>query len=105
MRFLPPLAATATGDIEFDGDEGARARPMTTTISSLREIGVAVSDDGRGGLPFTVHATGDVPAGRSSSTPPHPAIRQWAVAQCAPLPQGVTVVHRGSAIPRCRIST
>ena len=100
MRFLPPLAATATGDIEFDGDEGARARPMTTTISSLREIGVAVSDDGRGGLPFTVHATGDVPGGTIELDASASSQFVSGLLLSAPrFRKGVTVVHRGSAIP------
>jgi 3-phosphoshikimate 1-carboxyvinyltransferase len=34
MRFVPPLSMLATGEISFDGDEGARRRPMHTTIES-----------------------------------------------------------------------
>ncbi len=63
MRFVPPLAALALGDVTFDGDDGARRRPMATTIDSLRKRGVEVSDDGRGTLPFTVHGTGSVRGG------------------------------------------
>ena len=63
MRFVPPLATLATGPVTFDGDEGARRRPMATTIDSLRRLGVDVSDGGRGSLPFTVHGTGRVPGG------------------------------------------
>lgn len=63
MRFVPPLAALANGDVTFDGDDGARRRPMATTIDSLRKLGVEVSDDGRGTLPFTVHGTGSVRGG------------------------------------------
>ena len=39
MRFLPALAATATGDIVIDGDEAARRRPMSTVLDALRDIG------------------------------------------------------------------
>ncbi len=63
MRFVPPLAALADGPVTFDGDEGARLRPMATTIDSLRKLGVEVDDDGRGTLPFTVHGTGRVVGG------------------------------------------
>lgn len=63
MRFVPPLAALAVGDVTFDGDDGARRRPMSTTIDSLRKLGIEVSDDGRGTLPFTVHGTGSVRGG------------------------------------------
>lgn len=63
MRFLPPVAALALGPTTFDGDEGARRRPMATTISSLKALGVDVADEGRGALPFTVHGTGHVTGG------------------------------------------
>ena len=54
MRFLPPLAALAAGEIAFDGDPHARVRPMSTTIEALRQLGVEINDDSRGTLPFTV---------------------------------------------------
>ena len=63
MRFLPPVAALALGPVAFDGDESARKRPMRTTIDSLRALGVDVSDDGRGKLPFSLYATGSVAGG------------------------------------------
>lgn len=63
MRFIPPVAALSLGPIVFDGDEAARRRPMTTTISSLRSLGVDIADDGAGALPFTVHGTGRVAGG------------------------------------------
>ena len=63
MRFVPPLAALADGPVTFDGDDGARLRPMATTIDSLRKLGVEVDDDGRGTLPFTVNGTGRVVGG------------------------------------------
>ena len=63
MRFLPPIAALALGPVAFDGDESARKRPMRTTIDSLRALGVDVSDDGRGTLPFSLYATGSVAGG------------------------------------------
>ncbi len=66
MRFVPPLAALADGPVTFDGDDGARLRPMATTIDSLRKLGVEVDDDGRGTLPFTVHGTGRVVGGEIS---------------------------------------
>jgi len=63
MRFLPPVAALALGPTTFDGDAGARRRPMATTISSLRSLGADINDDGRGALPFTVHGTGGLDGG------------------------------------------
>jgi 3-phosphoshikimate 1-carboxyvinyltransferase len=64
MRFVPPLAALATGDSYFDGDPAARTRPMSTLIEGLRQAGAVISDQGRGALPFTVHGTGSLPGGR-----------------------------------------
>ncbi|AMB57883.1 3-phosphoshikimate 1-carboxyvinyltransferase [Microterricola viridarii] len=63
MRFLPPLAGLALGPTTFDGDDAARRRPMATTISSLRALGVDINDDGRPVLPFTVHGTGHIVGG------------------------------------------
>lgn len=63
MRFLPPVAALALGPVAFDGDLHARKRPMRTTIDSLRMLGVDVSDDGRGSLPFSLYGTGSVDGG------------------------------------------
>jgi 3-phosphoshikimate 1-carboxyvinyltransferase len=63
MRFVPPLAALATGDSTFDGDPAARLRPMGTLIEALRQAGGAISDDGDGRLPFTVHGAGRLPGG------------------------------------------
>lgn len=63
MRFIPPVAALADGPVTIDGDEHARKRPMRTTIDALRSLGVAVDDDDRNGLPFTIHGTGSVEGG------------------------------------------
>lgn len=63
MRFMPPVAALALGPVAFDGDLSARKRPMRTTIDSLRSLGVDVSDDGRGSLPFSLYGTGSVAGG------------------------------------------
>jgi 3-phosphoshikimate 1-carboxyvinyltransferase len=62
MRFVPPLSTLAEGRISFDGDEGARRRPMHTTIDSLRALGVEVSADSDS-LPFIVSGTGRVAGG------------------------------------------
>jgi 3-phosphoshikimate 1-carboxyvinyltransferase len=63
MRFVPPVAALAEGEISFDGDVAARSRPMKTTVDSLRALGVEVSGSG---LPFTIHGTGEVLGGELS---------------------------------------
>jgi 3-phosphoshikimate 1-carboxyvinyltransferase len=65
MRFIPPLAALASGEITFDGDAQARRRPMATTIDSLRKLGVSVSAEGDG-LPFSISSAGNVQGGELS---------------------------------------
>ncbi|MFP5336233.1 MAG: 3-phosphoshikimate 1-carboxyvinyltransferase [Actinomycetes bacterium] len=63
MRFLPPVAALADGDVGFDGDPRARERPMGPVVQALRDLGVHVTDGGRASLPFTVHGRGRVVGG------------------------------------------
>jgi len=60
MRFVPALASLANGQIDFDGDLAARKRPMTTTIESLRSLGVLVSGES---LPFSIQGQGVVEGG------------------------------------------
>jgi 3-phosphoshikimate 1-carboxyvinyltransferase len=60
MRFVPPVAALATGEIHFDGDPYARKRPMGAILAALRVLGADVDGDA---LPFTVRGTGTVPGG------------------------------------------
>lgn len=63
MRFVPLVASLALGPVAFDGDPAARKRPMRSTIDALRALGVDVTDDGRGSLPFSLYATGVVDGG------------------------------------------
>ncbi len=63
MRFVPPVAAVASGDVSFDGDAYARQRPMGTLLDALRQAGADIVDDGRDALPFTVRGRGAVAGG------------------------------------------
>nr|WP_291377635.1 3-phosphoshikimate 1-carboxyvinyltransferase [Demequina sp.] len=104
MRFVPPLALLAglAGDIRpitFDGDPGARVRPMLALIDALRGLGAVVDDDGQGTLPFsvtpptTVPDAVDVDASASSQF-------VTALLLVAPrLPGGLTVRHVGEVLP------
>lgn len=69
MRFLPPVAAGATGPVFFDGDAEARVRPMSTVLTALRDLGARIDGDG---LPFTVHPSrplgGEVEVDASASS-------------------------------------
>jgi 3-phosphoshikimate 1-carboxyvinyltransferase len=98
MRFVPPAAALARGDVEFDGDEYARERPMATLLDGLRQAGVSVDDDGRGRLPFTVRGTGTVPGGpvRIDASASSQFVSGLLLAG-ARFDRGVQVVHTGPA--------
>lgn len=65
MRFIPPVAALATGETVLDGDVQARNRPMHTTIESLRQLGVDISGSGANtaALPLRILGTGEVRGG------------------------------------------
>jgi 3-phosphoshikimate 1-carboxyvinyltransferase len=63
LRFLPPVAALATGPVRVDGDPRLRERPNAGLLAALRALGVGVDDGGRGRAPFTVHGTGRVRGG------------------------------------------
>ncbi len=100
MRFLPPVAALATGPVRFDGDEQARRRPMGPGIGALRALEVQVEDDGRLGMPFTVRGTGSVRGGQveldaSASS----QFISGLLLAGARYEQGVTVLHHGPPVP------
>lgn len=117
MRFVPPLVLLADGPVSFDGDEGARVRPMGALIGALRELGATVDDGGRGTLPFTVTPVPEASTASGAifaALPPIPAqapsevtIDASASSQfvtalllVAPrLPRGLTVRHVGEVLP------
>jgi 3-phosphoshikimate 1-carboxyvinyltransferase len=63
LRFLPPVAALATGPVRLDGDPRLRDRPNAGLIAALRALGVEIDDAGRGRAPVTVHGTRRVRGG------------------------------------------
>ena len=52
MRFLPPLAALAQGNISFDGDPRSHERPLGPVIKALEELGISIDHGNRYSLPF-----------------------------------------------------
>lgn len=100
MRFLPPVAALADGEVRFDGHPRARERPMAPVLAALRDLGVRVEDAGTGRLPFSVHGSGQVRGGtvRIDAS----ASSQFVSALLlvgARFDEGVTVEHVGPQIP------
>ncbi len=97
MRFLPPAAALAVGDITFDGDPHARNRPMSTILDALRALGADVTG---GALPFTLHGKGGVPGGEV--TIDASASSQFVsglLLSGARYESGVTIRHDGKPVP------
>ncbi|MFJ4652214.1 3-phosphoshikimate 1-carboxyvinyltransferase [Nocardia sp. NPDC088792] len=97
MRFLPPVAALAHGDVAFDGDEQARVRPLGTILDALRSLGLDI--DGNT-LPFVVHGTGTLRGGpvtidASGSS----QFVSGLLLSAARFEQGVTVNHDGARLP------
>ena len=100
MRFVPPVAALSSGNVRFDGDPHARVRPMKEIIFALRNLGVDVSDDGRGTLPFTVAGKGFAPGGSVTidASESSQFVSALLLAGCR-YDAGVTVIHSGAALP------
>ncbi|HEX3784597.1 MAG TPA: 3-phosphoshikimate 1-carboxyvinyltransferase [Pseudonocardiaceae bacterium] len=97
MRFVPPAAAIAHGEIDFDGDPWARKRPMDTVLRALRALGADIAGDA---LPFTVHGTGSVAGG--SVTIDASASSQFVsglLLSGARYTNGLTVHHDGKPVP------
>lgn len=100
MRFVPPLACLRRGRTTFDGDTGARTRPMGSLITALRQLGAQIDDAGRGALPFTVVGS-DALAGGVAAIDAS-ASSQFVSALLlmgARATNGVTINHTGGAVP------
>lgn len=100
MRFLPPVAALATGVVRFDGDPRARERPMGTILAALRTFGVEIDDGGREALPFAIDGTGSVAGG--DLTVDASASSQFVsglLLAGARYEKGLTVRHDGKPLP------
>lgn len=97
MRFLPSVAALASGSVHFDGDAQARSRPLSTILDALRSLGVDI--DGNS-LPFVVRAAGSVRGGdvvidASASS----QFVSGLLLSGARFERGVTVRHNGKPVP------
>lgn len=100
MRFVPPLAALALGPVTFDGDAGARKRPMSGTLDALQQLGVKVRDEAHGHLPFAIFGTGRIPGGEI--TIDASASSQFVSGLLLSAPRfehGLTLRHVGDGVP------
>lgn len=100
MRFVPPLAALSTEVIDFDGDAAARRRPMKTTLVALRDLGVFVTDDIEGHLPFTVTGEGRIQGGEIAIDASESSQFVSGLLMAAPrFEEGLTLRHEGQHLP------
>jgi len=100
MRFLPPLAALATGDVAFDGDPRSYERPLGPVIKALEELGISIEHDGRYSLPLKLHGTGKIPGG--ALTIDASASSQFLSALLLVAPSfgnGIVATHKGGQLP------
>ncbi|WP_346129370.1 3-phosphoshikimate 1-carboxyvinyltransferase [Lentzea roselyniae] len=97
MRFLPPAAAIAEGEIRFDGDPHARKRPMSTVLGALRSLGADVEGDA---LPFTLRGTGSLAGGEVTiDASGSSQFVSGLLLSGARYDKGVTVRHDGKPVP------
>lgn len=100
MRFLPPLAALATGEISFDGDPRSYERPLGPVIKALEELGVSIDHQGRYSLPLTLHGKGSIPGGAITIDASESSQFLSALLLVAPsFDNGITATHKGDALP------
>jgi 3-phosphoshikimate 1-carboxyvinyltransferase len=66
LRFVPPIAGLADGEVRFGGDPRMRDRPIGALLAALRHLGVDLEPFGDPRLPFTVHGTGRLRGGRAT---------------------------------------
>lgn len=100
MRFLPPLAALATGEISFDGDPRSYERPLAPVIMALEELGIEINHGGRYSLPMVIKGAGGIPGGTITIDASASSQFLSALLLVGPSMQnGITVKHKGAPLP------
>jgi 3-phosphoshikimate 1-carboxyvinyltransferase len=100
MRFLPPLAALATGDIAFDGDPRSYERPLGPVIKALEDLGISIEHEGRYSLPMVMKSQGSIPGGNLTIDASASSQFLSALLLVAPsMTNGITVKHSGGTLP------
>ena len=100
MRFLPPLAALATGDVAFDGDPRSYERPLGPVIKALEELGISIEHGGRYSLPMKLHGTGKIPGGALTIDASASSQFLSALLLVAPsFENGIVATHKGGQLP------
>lgn len=99
MRFIPPLAAATGREVVIDGDEQARVRPMSQTISSLIDLGASITATD-GSLPLTVHSHSRLRGGHLNLDASASSQFVSGLLLSAPvMPLGIELVNSGHPVP------
>ncbi len=100
MRFLPPIAALATGLIHFDGDERSHQRPIAPVLSALEQLGVSVEHNNKYKLPITINGAGKIKGGTVEIDASASSQFVSALLLVAPATQeGIIIKNIGSSLP------
>jgi 3-phosphoshikimate 1-carboxyvinyltransferase len=100
MRFLPPLAALASGDVAFDGDPRSYERPLGPVIKALEELGVSIEHGGRYSLPMKLYGSGKIPGGALTIDATASSQFLSALLLVAPsFENGIVATHKGGLLP------
>ena len=100
MRFLPPLAALATGEVAFDGDPRSYERPLGPVIKALEELGISIQHDSRYSLPLKLQGTGNIPGGALTIDASASSQFLSALLLVAPsFENGIIATHKGGSLP------
>ena len=100
MRFLPPLAALAHGEVAFAGDPRSTERPLAPVIKALAELGISIAHEGRYSLPLKLHGTGAIAGGNLTIDASASSQFLSALLLVAPsFTNGLVVKHQGGTLP------
>ena len=100
MRFLPPLAALASGLVNFDGDPRSHERPLGPVISALETLGVSIDHKNRFALPLTINGSGSLKGGVIEIDASASSQFVSALLLVGPgMRDGITVKHIGDTLP------
>ena len=100
MRFLPPIAAMATGLIYFDGDARSHERPLEPVIKALEQLGVSIEHGNKYRLPLTLNGSGHVKGGEVEIDASASSQFVSALLLLGPATDnGITVKHIGKSLP------
>jgi 3-phosphoshikimate 1-carboxyvinyltransferase len=100
IRFVPPVAALAHGEITFGGDPAASRRPVGPLLAALATLGANIDDGGRGAVPFTVRGAGGLPGGRVTmdASASSQLVSGLLLAGCR-YDKGLEIRHQGPPVP------